>query len=48
MTSLALRDPVLVKLEAARQYLSDATDLAEVKTSLMLRRVLRCTPAASS
>lgn len=29
--SIAVRDPVLVKLEAARQYLSEATDLAEVK-----------------
>lgn len=28
---LALRDPVLVKLEAARQFLAEATDLAEVK-----------------
>jgi len=30
-TGLTLRDPVLLKLEAARQYLAEATDLAEVK-----------------
>jgi len=30
-TSLTKRDPILLKLEAARQYLSEATDLAEVK-----------------
>jgi N6-adenosine-specific RNA methylase IME4 len=31
VNELIKRDPVLVKLEAARQYLAEATDLAEVK-----------------